>query len=138
MVPEEFVEAAERLLAESDKEADQRSAVSRAYYGALHASRISMPAPYIIPTTESIGSHKAVIDGLSAWGRAAVPGRSDARVASRALASMKHKRTAADYDIHEPVNTGAVTSCVAEARKIIKLVHDARALYDKQQPSKQA
>ncbi len=87
LVPEEFVEAAERLLAEASKEADQRSAVSCAYYGALHASRVSMHAPYS-PThaqLKSSGSHKAVIDGLTAWGQAASPGRSDAQKASRCL-----------------------------------------------------
>ena len=67
MTPDEFIEAAERLLVSPSKEANQRSAVSRAYYGALHASRVSIPAPYA-PTQAQIRSsesHKAVVDGLA-------------------------------------------------------------------------
>lgn len=55
-----------------------------------------------------------------------------------ALAAMKRNHKGADYDIHLPVDTGAVTSCVANAKKIIKLVRDARTLYDKQQEPRQA
>ncbi|WP_175796237.1 hypothetical protein [Burkholderia anthina] len=54
------------------------------------------------------------------------------------MAAMKRNHKGADYDIHLPVDTGAVTSCVANAKKIIKLVRDARTLYDKQQEPRQA
>jgi hypothetical protein len=140
VTPDEFIDTAERLIAAASNEADQRSAVSRAYYGALHASRTCIPAPYA-PTQAQIKSsesHKQIIDSLATWGKAAAPGRGGAQQASRALARLKRERRAADYDIHLPLDMNAVTSCIASSRKIVSLVRDGRALYDKQQSPKQA
>ena len=140
MSPEEFIETAERLLVEPSKEADRRSAVSRAYYGALHASRDSVPHSFA-PTVAELSrgeTHKAVIDSLARWGKAAAPGRTDAQRAARNLAVLKKARKDADYEIADPVNSRNVASCVGDSRKILKLVRGARALYDKQQTPKQA
>ncbi|WP_147297934.1 hypothetical protein [Trinickia dinghuensis] len=140
MSPEEFIETAERLLVEPCKEADQRSAVSRAYYGALHASRDSVPRPFV-PTEAELSrgeTHKAVIDSLARWGKAVAPGRTGAQQAARNLAVLKKARKDAEYEIADPVDSHNVASCVVDSRRILKLVRDARALYDKQQSPKQA
>ncbi|MFP6562833.1 hypothetical protein WJ542_31715 [Paraburkholderia sp. B3] len=140
MSPEEFIETAERLLVEPCKEADRRSAISRAYYGALHASRHSVPLPFAATEAElSHGeTHKAIIDSLARWGKAAAPGRTDAQQAARSLATLKKARKNADYEIADPVNPRDVASCVDDSKKILKLVRAARTLYDKQQSPKQA
>ena len=51
---------------------------------------------------------------------------------------MKRERKAADYDIDAPVDMHAVTSCITNSKKIIKLVRGARALYDRQHDPKHA
>lgn len=140
MSPEDFIETAMRLLVEPCKEADKRSAISRAYYGALHASRMSLPQEYA-PTMEELrsdGSHKAVIQRLSDWGKALAPGRTDAQQAARKLARLKLARRTADYEIHKDVNNDDVATCVADSQKIVDLVRNARSRFDKDTAEKQA
>jgi hypothetical protein len=134
MQPDEFISTAERLLVGADREADKRSAISRAYYGALHESRESLPAAFALSEADmsSCGSHKAVIDRLRRWSKAAVPGRRDAGDAARSLSSLKHARNHADYELGCAVDEIAVSSCVSESKRIVALVRDARALFDRQ------
>jgi uncharacterized protein (UPF0332 family) len=132
MTPEEFIDTAEKLLVERAKEADKRSAISRAYYGAFHACMECMPKEYA-PTREQLNSaesHKSVIDALASWGSRNVSGRTDAAQAARTLASLKRARRRADYDIELALNEGDVDSCVKRSRKVVELIRYAKRRHD--------
>lgn len=134
MRPEEFIETAERLLVEPCKEADKRSAISRAYYGAFHASRLSLP-PSFSPSakqTRSAGSHDAIVDRLILWGNAHAAGRTGTVAAAKCLVKLKRARKRADYKLDSEISPKDVKTCVRNSRRIVRLVRAARALFDKQ------
>jgi uncharacterized protein (UPF0332 family) len=132
MKPGDFIQTAERLLTPPCAEADQRSAISRSYYGAFHASRRCLP-PQFTPTTAQIKSgrsHQIVIDALLEWGASRASGCSNAAEASRGLLWLKKARHHADYNIEASVRHKDVENCIAESRKVIELVQHARKRFD--------
>lgn len=133
MKPEEFIELAERLLEQPRKEADTRSAISRSYYGALHASLQCLPKRFA-PTAAQLhagGSHKNVIQALKTWGRSRVDGATSASEASHTLATLKRARVFADYCLAECVKQADVDLCVVKARRVIELVQHARKRFER-------
>jgi uncharacterized protein (UPF0332 family) len=137
MTPEEFISTAERLLKEPCVEADKRSAISRSYYGAFHASVQSLP-PQFAPTKDAVNSgesHKAVIDALASWGSSRLKGCTDAAQASRKLASLKRARRRADYEIAKDLEQSDLASCILNSRKVVELVKYARQRFDQTETS---
>ncbi|WP_334067248.1 hypothetical protein [Burkholderia cepacia] len=132
MNPTEFIRTSKRLTEIADCEGDLRSAVSRAYYGALHACLDALPTEFA-PTTErmmQLESHRAVIDAMEVWGRLPGAGRLNAQFAARAISKLKRSRVNADYRIVDQWMIDA-TQCIAEAERIVDLVSEARAQRDK-------
>jgi uncharacterized protein (UPF0332 family) len=132
MKPEEFIDFAERLCEAPYQEAEKRSAISRSYYGAFHASLQSLP-PAFAPTaaqTYSAHSHKSVIDALKTWGASLASGRTSAVEASRTLATLKCARQRADYHLDERVDQADVDLYVGKARRVVELVRLARKRYE--------
>lgn len=101
--PEDFLVVAENLLAEEAprSEAMFRSAASRAYYAALHAADMALPVDLEPSSAErkGKGSHQAVIDAMTKWGKAIRPGRSEAIAVARNLPRLKTVRKLADYGL---------------------------------------
>jgi hypothetical protein len=81
----DFLELAERL-SKTHSEAELRSAVSRAYYGAFHAARLKLEACGVI-LPESAEAHKKACFCLDVI----------AHNVSAALDSLRRKRNEADY-----------------------------------------
>jgi uncharacterized protein (UPF0332 family) len=132
MKPDDFIQTAERLLTDACAEADQRSAISRSYYGAFHATRRCLP-PRFAPTSAQINSgrsHQVVIEALIQWGASRTSGCSNAAEASRTLLSLKQARRHADYDIEAPVRRTDAQTCVSRSRKVVELVRHARKRFD--------
>ena len=133
MIPEDFINTAERLLKDTTEEADKRSAISRSYYGAFHASIKSLPPKFAPATADLNGnaSHKAVVDALAQWGGSLDSGRTEAQQASRTLATLKKARRRADYDIDDELDAADLSSCVRNARSVLTRVELARSQYEK-------
>ena len=100
--PKDILATAKRLHdGGSTAEADLRSAASRAYYAALHASHLALPTD-LTPKAGDLrakGSHQAVIDAIELWAKAARPGRMEARVLVHNLCQLRAIRKKADYNL---------------------------------------
>lgn len=127
MDPIEFVSAARQLVNMSGEGA-LRSAVSRAYYGALHVCNTQIPMQFSPSDAElrSEGSHNAIIDAMEKWGRSLTGGRSEAQMAARKIVQLKRCRVKADYRINQPWDIDAAKS-VRIAEEIAAHVTMARS-----------
>ncbi len=100
--PKDILATAKRLHdGGSSSEADLRSAASRAYYAALHASHLALPTD-LTPKESDLrakGSHQAVIDAVDLWAKAARTGRMEVQVLVRKLCRLRVIRKKADYDL---------------------------------------
>jgi uncharacterized protein (UPF0332 family) len=113
MTGDEFVVCAERL-ARSSAEADLRSAVSRAYFGAFHAARSLLQDSGVrLPKTEQV--HVKVGFCLQDCGEA------NAGHAGQQLEVLRLERRRADYDLDDGRFTDGrkARSEVARARDIL-------------------
>lgn len=133
MLPEDFISTAERLLVESTEESDQRSAISRSYYGAFHVCLENVPDQFAPKESEFDGSasHKAVIDAIAEWGIAMVAGRTEAQQVARKLNNLKRARKRADYQITEALNQRDVLNCTKDARDVIGRIRLAKSQLDR-------
>lgn len=132
MGPEDFIDAAGKFLSPEFGEAGQRSAVSRAYYGAYHCCSRSLPAD-LLPAKETLyeaGSHKALVWALEAWGKSPRNGRLNAQRAARKLARLRRARVDADYRLADRLTHDA-SNCVESAQEVRNLIEDARRQFDK-------
>jgi uncharacterized protein (UPF0332 family) len=120
MTGDDFVECAERL-ARSSAEADLRSAVSRAYFGAFHAARsLLLDCGVRLPKTEQV--HVKVGFILQDCGE------SNAAFAGQQLEVLRLERRRADYDLDDKRYADArkARSEVARARDVLKALEQCR------------
>lgn len=130
MSPLEFIEVAHLLSKSQPSEAAMRSAVSRAYYGALHSCNESVPDEFAARAEEFVdaSSHRAIIDSMERWGRQLVPGRTDAQQAARLISKLKRLRVIADYRLAAEWDVD-VGECIAIAEKIVQFSREASERY---------
>lgn len=117
----EFFDVAVRL-AESSKEADQRSAISRAYYSTLHGTLAALPEDRRSNQDFSGSSHEAVIAAAKGYGNSVppLPGRGAAiRIADK-LSRLKAKRRKADYRLDDDIDLAYTRQALAEAEAALK------------------
>ena len=120
MDPLDFISVAIRL-ANSEKEADRRTAVSRAYYGAFHVARrflINCGLCFSQKETYAAEIHRKVQYCLSECGN------SDTVKASGHLRSLRDRRNEADYDLEsaEFKTTASILASVRLATEIVDVV----------------
>lgn len=121
VTPSDLLDVARALNAgEPQDEGFQRSAVSRAYYGALHAARLTFPP---VQRMGGEGSHVAIIESARVHGQAATPrpGRAEARQVTQQLAALKIARVEADYEIALDFDLGKAAEAIARAETVIRL-----------------
>ncbi len=124
MTGRDFLACAERL-ARNSAEADLRSAVSRAYYGAFHDARTLLrESGVILPRTEQV--HVKVVFCLRDCGDAF------ALKAGQQLEHLRNQRKIADYDLDDTrfADTIKAQSEVAKARRTIDDLDRCRASPD--------
>lgn len=121
-----------RNLAGSAAEADQRSAISRAYYAAFHATDSVLPEA-LVPNEHYGSSHEALISAVGEFGRSFSPGRTEAAQISRALPALKRMRVRADYQIKAEMAPEDVGLALNRAASILTLAADIER--KKQAPS---
>lgn len=125
MEPLDFISLAIRL-ANSGNEADRRTAVSRAYYGAFHVARrflIDCGIYFSQKETYAAEIHRKVQYCLSECGY------SDAVKASGHLRSLRDRRNEADYDLEsaEFNTTASVLASVRVATEIVDVIQRCRS-----------
>ncbi|AIT22278.1 hypothetical protein BTN_2323 [Burkholderia thailandensis E254] len=130
MSPLEFIEVARSLAMSQNSEAAMRSAVSRAYYGALHNCNECVPKDFAPKAEEFVdaSSHRAIIDAMERWGRQLVPGRTEAQQAARLISKLKRLRVQADYKVDTDWDVDA-SACIAMADKIVQFTSVASQRY---------
>lgn len=121
MNPQDFLQTA-RNLSGSQYEADMRSAVSRAYYAALHTAFSVLPEPRK-PNLKSHdkSSHSKVIDAYDGWSKFIEPKRTDKRLIKEMLIEIKRMRIRADYELDAAINKDDVSDSLEQAGKVIAL-----------------
>jgi hypothetical protein len=132
MLPVDFIDTARHLISEASTEADLRSSVSRAYYGALHCCLDALPQEFV-PASRAkykAGSHLAVVTAVRTWGRSMRGGRENARKVAHSLDRLRRRRMAADYHLAQPFVVDAKAN-VSDAKTIAKLAVVARRQYDR-------
>jgi uncharacterized protein (UPF0332 family) len=108
----------------SPSEALLRSASSRAYYAALHRAISALPQD-LLPTKaefRAAGSHKAVINALSAWNRSGRVGKFSAAQVAVKLARMKNERVKADYGLGDEFSDADCKTMLGSAQHVFELL----------------
>lgn len=121
MNPQDFLQTAKNLSG-SQYEADMRSAISRAYYAALHTAFSALPEqrrPNLKARDKS--SHSKVIDAYDGWSRTIEPKRTDKRLIKEMLIDIKNQRTRADYELDTEIKKDDVSDSLEQAHKVIAL-----------------
>jgi uncharacterized protein (UPF0332 family) len=120
MTGRDFVACAERF-AQSSVEADLRSAVSRAYYGAFHEARALLrDSGVLLPKTEQV--HTKVVYCLQDCGE------TNAAEAGQQLEVLKTQRKIADYELDDNrfIDRRRTQSEVKRAQWIIEAIEKCR------------
>jgi len=117
----EFLKLAIRLSASSE-EADLRSAVSRAYYGAFHLAAAFVDSFGVdLPATAE--AHQKLVFCLAACNDA------QALLVSRHLSGLRIERNVADYDLSDPgpFTRGGVAARIQAALRVESLLSQCAA-----------
>jgi uncharacterized protein (UPF0332 family) len=124
MTGRDFIACATRL-AQQKAEADLRSAVSRAYYGAFHESRdLLRDCGVHLPKTEQV--HIKIVYCLQDCGDEV------AEDTGQILESLRGQRKAADYDLDDSQFTSErkAVSEVARAKYVLKQLEQCRKSFE--------
>jgi uncharacterized protein (UPF0332 family) len=114
MNPRDLLDVADEL-ASGRKEADWRSAVSRAYYAAFHVAReLLEQCGFGVPRADQAHAYL--------WLRLANAGHPDVKEAGNALRELRRNRNWADYDLDRPLHQPTAFDGVRTAADIIDLL----------------
>jgi uncharacterized protein (UPF0332 family) len=114
MNPRDFLEVADELAA-GTREAEWRSAVSRAYYAAFHQTRnVLRQFGFSIPVANQAHAYL--------WLRLANSGQPDLKQAGADLNNLRSMRNRADYDLEQPFLHAVAIGQVAIAEKVIQVL----------------
>jgi uncharacterized protein (UPF0332 family) len=114
MDPHQFLDVADDL-SRGLREAEWRSAVSRAYYAAFHVARSLFEAcGFRVPIADQAHSYL--------WLRLSNSGHPDVDEIGANFAHLRRVRNWADYDLHRPLTQQMALSSVSRASDIIKLL----------------
>ncbi len=104
-------------LSTGSRQADWRSAISRAYYAAFHKVRgILLQGGFRVPGSERTHAYL--------WLRLSNSGHPDVSNAGVYLKQLRRIRNEADYDFSRPINEAAAVYHVQVATDIIQLLDD--------------
>jgi uncharacterized protein (UPF0332 family) len=117
----EIMELAERLHAMEQSEVVSRSAVSRAYYAALHATKGTFPARQRV---DGESSHAEIIGRAKAYGNSIEPGRSEANRIAMWMPRLRSGRNLADYDLEMDLSPKDAAGHLERARLILGMCDD--------------
>ncbi len=115
----DFLEVAGEWAAGA-REAEWRSAVSRAYYAAFHIARgLLQDCGFVVPEGDQAHAYL--------WLRLANAGHPDVRRAGNDLSFLRRNRNWADYDLGEPLDQANAINYVQSALEIVQLLEAVAA-----------
>ena len=126
--PPEILELAQHLRTTYLTEAGRRSAVSRAYYAAMHRTKAVFGLPVMEGDSESI--HKAVIRAATETGKAPGPARQEASRIASELDLLRRRRAKADYDLELDFEKVECEDWVTRAQRLVDLCDEAKSKLD--------
>lgn len=110
-----FLELADELST-GTRQADWRTAISRAYYAAFHKARsLLWQGGFRVPDAEQAHAYL--------WLRLSNSGRPDVSNAGTLLNKLRSMRNWADYDFRQPLDGAAAIHHVGVAMDIVQLFH---------------
>jgi uncharacterized protein (UPF0332 family) len=113
----DFLDVADEL-ATGIREADWRSAASRAYYAAFHVARqLLQRCGFAVPQAEQAHGYL--------WLRLSNAGQPDIARAGRELRNLRTDRNEGDYDIDDPFDQQLAVDAVQHASDVINLLDAA-------------
>jgi uncharacterized protein (UPF0332 family) len=113
MKPQEFLEVADEWVA-GIREAEWRSAVTRAYYAAFHVARdLLQRCGFVVPQGEQAHAYL--------WLSLSNSNHPDVKLAGGDLNYLRSLRNRADYDLDQPFPHTVAVGQVQAADEIIKL-----------------
>lgn len=101
-------------------EAQQRSAISRAYYAALHSVAITFPKRDGDYRKEGESSHVEIIGRSERFAANPGPGRSDAVFVAKLMPRLKRTRNEADYRLDMNFEKRQVFEAIEMARTVMQ------------------
>jgi len=110
-------------------ESSLRSAASRAYYAALHASLDALP-PQFCPATKQLkeeNSHVLIQTAVTRWGHSLTPGRTEAQEVARHLPKLKKIRKNADYALQSDFSSDDANEAMRRARTVLEKTRRAKS-----------
>lgn len=114
MNPRDILEVADSLVA-GVKEAEWRSAVSRAYYAAFHVARqLLLQCGFAVPRGDQAHGYL--------WLRVSNAGQADVQIAGNNLNHLRQIRNWADYDLDRPLDQDTALELVQTAEDIIHIL----------------
>jgi uncharacterized protein (UPF0332 family) len=120
MTGRDFLDVAFDLLAGS-READWRSATSRAYYAGFHCAReLLLSWGFSVPISEQAHAYL--------WRRLSNCGHPDIREAGLRMYQLRGTRNWADYDLHHPLRQSEATVVVESVEAILDLLDEMSSL----------
>ena len=117
----EIMQLAERLHAMEQTEVISRTAVSRAYYAALHATKGTFPPRQRV---DGESSHAEIIGRAKAYGNSLEPGRSEANQIALWMPRLRSVRNLADYDLEKELSFKDTAGHLERARLILGMCDD--------------
>jgi|SRR5579884_2574660 len=110
-----FLELADELSMGS-RQADWRTAISRAYYAAFHKARaLLQQSGFRVPNGERAHAYL--------WLRLSNSDHADVDNVGRRLHRLRRTRNRADYDFSQPLDEAASIASVGIALEIVQLLH---------------
>lgn len=119
MRPREYLDLADEL-ATGAREAEWRSAASRAYYAAFHTGRSLLRKNGFSPPGEAK-------DHAYVWLRLSNTGHVDVDLAGSRLHDLRRVRGRADYDFDRPFSDKDAVKAVEDALNVIRALDDLAA-----------
>jgi uncharacterized protein (UPF0332 family) len=114
MTARDILDVADALITGS-KEAEWRSAVSRAYYAAFHVARqLLLQCGFVVPQGDQAHAYL--------WLRLANSGHPDVQIAGNDLNFLRKMRNWADYDLDRPMHPAPASGQVRATYTIIELL----------------
>jgi uncharacterized protein (UPF0332 family) len=120
MKPREFLDVADDLSM-GLREADWRSAVSRAYYAAFHTARLFLQqCGFDVPLADQAHAYL--------WLRLSNSGHPDVQTTGTSLARLRQMRNTADYNLDHSLEQSIAMDYVVAAEKVVELLESVPAL----------
>lgn len=125
--PTDILQVAEQLHANAVGECGHRSAVSRAYYAALHETRDTFG---VQPRVGHATSHDAIIGSAEVYGKGANPARMSASTIAQMLPRLRRARNMADYELGESISPQEASDEIERAKSVMRLCSEVRLRRD--------